>query len=131
MKWQHAILTAGVITIAATNSALAFNGVDLNNACADKKNGAGDLTCTAYIRGVSEGFMRGLALSDKLQERIIYCPPTDGVSAEQARLIVEKYIRDHPKKLNEQASFLIEDALLGAFPCRKTENQIRTLPEIP
>jgi len=49
-----------------------------------------------------------------------YCPP-DKVSGVQATAIVEKYMRDHPEKLNNAVNAIIPLALLEAFPCDGTK----------
>ena len=121
MKLLNVTVGAGIISIAISNYALAFDGMQLRQACDSNRNTAGGVSCIAFVRGISEGLQMGLALSHKLQEHVIYCPPTNGVSAEQVRLIVGKYLRDHPQKLNQSAGFLVGDALLAAFPC-KTSN---------
>jgi hypothetical protein len=41
-----------------------------------------------------------------------------GASANQNRLVVEKYMAQHPEKLHQYAAILTIDALREAFPCK-------------
>jgi len=44
--------------------------------------------------------------------------PNEGVSHQQARLIIEKYLREHPEKLHKEAGFIAVEALVAAFLCK-------------
>jgi hypothetical protein len=43
----------------------------------------------------------------------------DGLSVDQGRLIIEKYLKEHPESLHEEAGLVAGPALLDAFPCKK------------
>ena len=58
-----------------------------------------------------------LAFSDHLAPKGKYCPP-DGVTIDQARLVVIKYIEDRPEQLHLPFFLLAIDALRKAWPCR-------------
>jgi hypothetical protein len=45
-----------------------------------------------------------------------YCPP-DGFETTQARLIIEKHMKDHPEQLNRPAAVVAAFALQKAFAC--------------
>lgn len=47
-----------------------------------------------------------------------YCPP-EKMGAIQARLVVMKYLQEHPEKLHEPAFNLVAVAMIRAFPCSK------------
>jgi hypothetical protein len=47
------------------------------------------------------------------------CPPNGGVSVDQGRLIIEKYMRNNPETLHEQAGVVAGLALVQAFPCKE------------
>jgi hypothetical protein len=46
------------------------------------------------------------------------CPPDQGYSADQARLIIQKFLRENPQALHQQADVLAA-ALLRAFHVRR------------
>ena len=48
----------------------------------------------------------------------VICPPKD-ITLYQARLIVEKYMRDHPEDLRSSAQEIVFAAFELAFPCNK------------
>ncbi|HVA12647.1 MAG TPA: Rap1a/Tai family immunity protein, partial [Stellaceae bacterium] len=87
-------------------------GVQLYNFCLknDSQN-VGNLTCTSYIRGFIDGMIMGTVADGK------FCLPESGVSEEQGRLIAEKYMKDHPEKLNLEAGYVVGFAMIAAFPC--------------
>jgi len=49
--------------------------------------------------------------------KIIACQPAD-VKGEQIDLIVEKFLDDHPERLNYSAASLIGKAIGAYFPCK-------------
>lgn len=73
--------------------------------------------CLWYVRGLIEGMLFG-SLSSKVSAG--YCPPSDGVSVEQGRLILDKFMRDNPAMLHQKAGVIAGAALLAAFPCKKS-----------
>jgi hypothetical protein len=103
------------VIVAASMEVGAFSADDLRTTCADKTKGAASTACLAYIRGLMEGLALGNIMG-KATPRL-YCPPLKGVSAEQARFIAEKFMREHPEKLHEEAAFVITESLVGAFHC--------------
>jgi hypothetical protein len=72
-------------------------------------------TCTAYISGVVDG--SELISGDGKREAKLVCIPVDSVTAGQLRLVVVKYLNEHPEELHQPASWLIEFAFIKAFPC--------------
>jgi Rap1a immunity proteins len=106
-----------VILASSMAPAVAVTGTQLYESCQGKARGAAlDLSCAAYVRGLVEGLQLGRHLG--MHAPKLYCPPKDGLDPQQARLIIEKYLRDHPERLHENSSFLGMDALMGAFPCK-------------
>jgi hypothetical protein len=97
--------------------ATALTGSQLNENCQSKNKTAFEVACVAYILGLTEGLFLGQTLTANGREA--YCPPTGGLESRQARLIIEKFLRDHPERLHEHASFLAAESLLAAFPCKK------------
>jgi hypothetical protein len=92
----------------------AFTGMELHNWClsSEKMSPEAD-ACTIYLKGFVDGVVTGNALGIAHT----FCPPMDGISGPQARLILEKYFRDHPEKLDQEAGLLAEVAIREAFPC--------------
>jgi hypothetical protein len=76
------------------------------------------IICVSYVRGLIEGMLFG---SVSASATVGYCPPENGISPEEGRRIIEKYMHDNPKHLHEKASVIAGTALLSAFPC-KTSN---------
>jgi hypothetical protein len=115
---SYAILLFGLF---APITAQGFTGIDLYKICADpKEEGA----CLAYIRGFAEGYYIGIGfgqLAERQHRRPCYPHPPDSEppDATQAELIVRKYMTDHPEKLDEAALLIMQQALGGAFSCRK------------
>lgn len=73
------------------------------------------MVCVSYLRGLLEGMFFG---SVSAVATVGYCPPKNGIAPEEGRLIIEKYMRDHPRYLDEKASVIAGTALLSAFPCK-------------
>ena len=91
----------------------ALTGAELYKFCSGR-SADGTIACTAYVQGFIDGFLFGKG-SEKMGVK--WCPPPTGISGTQGRLMVEKYLRDQPRKLNLEAGLLVGDALLDAFPC--------------
>jgi hypothetical protein len=89
----------------------ALTGADLYANC-QSKGQMDEMACVAYIGGFSEGLLLGTTLGSGS-----YCPPK-GLGSQQTRLIVEKFLRDHPERLHEHAAFLAAHALTTAFKCK-------------
>jgi len=104
-------------------------GNDLLETCESKKNEQ-QLACINYITGVIDGiaFQTGFVigiLSVATQSRLAkypgilkhYCIP-HGVTFGQLRLILTKYLLNHPVDLHIIPPILIRDALVQAYPCK-------------
>jgi Rap1a immunity proteins len=110
---REAIVVASLIGFSISN-ANALSGLELYRACHAKDL---DAACMAYIRGVLDGVSAGRALAT--QNPPIYCPPQEGIPADQGKLIIEKCFNEHPGELQEGAGVLAMAALAKAFPCRQ------------
>jgi hypothetical protein len=84
---QAAVVAIAILTV--PTDASAFSGIELYQRCQAKKNNISDLACITYIRGFVDGMIMGVATAENF--RGTYCPPKDGIPAEQARLIIEKF----------------------------------------
>ena len=106
--------TAGALALSACGPANALTGTELYRNCTEGKQSIGSAMCLAYVRGFAEGIVFGNELG-KLPRA--FCPPTAGLHVDQARLIIEKFLRDNPDKLHNEAVFLAGQALMEAFGC--------------
>lgn len=66
-------------------------------------------TCNSYILGVADT----LQLSGKT------CVPSSGIATQQMIRVARKYIADHPERWATHPAFIIREALVASFPCRK------------
>jgi hypothetical protein len=94
-----------IVFAAARANADEFTAQQLLMYCSAKKDSAADLSCSAYIAGFSEGLLVGKVMSEG---GLGFCPPSEGLSGLQTRLIVENWMRQHPKALNEPARKCID-----------------------
>jgi hypothetical protein len=102
-------LAVGLLMLGAAN-ADDFSGVMLYRYCDHHEHGVEQITCAAFIHGLLDGLALGSSGN--------YCFPSGGVSVTQGRLIIEKFMRDRPETLHEQAGFVASRALMSAFPCQ-------------
>ena len=110
------VVLVGII-LAFPHDSWALTGAELYKFCSGR-SADGTIACTAYVQGFIDGFIFGKG-SEKMG--VNWCPPggPKGVSGTQSRLIVEKFLRDQPQKLNDEAGLLVGEALLDAFPCSR------------
>lgn len=107
------LLLAGTAVWAQTPYDLS-DGRDLQALCqASTKdaslNALAHTFCLGYIRGVAE--QAGLIKSPKA------CVPR-GVSDEDMKKLVNRFLQDNPKYLREKATTVISAAMQGAFRCK-------------
>ena len=108
MKKIITVLLVAILSLIPAAS-YALTGVDLYHNCSSEEGSLEDVECTFYIKGFVDGVMVG---------SVPFCPPNNGIIDEmQARLIIDKYLQDHPEKLDKDAGLLAERAMMGAFPC--------------
>ncbi len=79
-----------------------------------------EISCTSYLQGFVDGFSLEQARADAGLPP--FCFPLGSVSVTQARLIVQRYLKDHPWNLHKDAGFLISMALVDAFPCPSSKS---------
>jgi hypothetical protein len=119
MKFVEMAVIAGLIALWTPESAKAFTGADLYRICAGKGRGANETSCKAYTRGFVDGMTMGAATGKTAAK---FCPPKGGISDEQSRLVIERYLKDHPEDLRDDAGLMAGVALLQAFPCPASAN---------
>lgn len=129
---MRAMVVAGLMCVAGAAGAdeRGFSGTDLLKVCDGSLGDWGDGACLFYISGFNEGVNFGGMITlmqtegyndfsttyQRHQSLIKSCRP-ESVTNEQVRLVVTKYLSDHPERLHEAAKFLIPDAMKAAFPC--------------
>lgn len=107
-RWLSAVTLAGLITFSGASSAgEPGTGSWLLETCRGDNGDVGKAFCLGYTMGLAD-LMLG-------QQRI--CMPQD-VSSEHMRLVVEKYLSDHPEKLRQHPTLLVIEALGTTFPCK-------------
>jgi hypothetical protein len=107
----------GLMLLTSCTTAVAegvFTANKLRQYCADR-DAVSDAACTEYIQGFVGGI--GAADGSKEKDAKLWCFPKDATVG-QARLVVEKYMRENPEILHKSASFITGTALLFAFPCK-------------
>jgi hypothetical protein len=101
---------------ASSAEGLAFkSGMQLLEEC-QSADADVQLACMQYIVGVIDG--ANWALNDRIMGHG-WCFPsgTSGVHPPQLRLVVLRYLENHPEDLHYNAVSEIVAALHGAFPC--------------
>jgi len=112
-RWQKGVAALACLVIAYSAKVHAeannpeLTAQNLHDMCTDNSQDAQRL-CGWWIYG----FARGMEYSQILAY-------AKNLTGEQARLSIEKYMRDHPEKLNLQAVTIAGFALALAFPCEK------------
>jgi hypothetical protein len=78
--------------------------------------------CMAYVRGVLDLTALWEA-TDKTKNVkgpfLRACLPEHGVQTGQGIRIVVKYLKEHPELLHNESLFLVDQALMDAFPCKQ------------
>jgi Rap1a immunity proteins len=118
-NWRQVVAMKVVaLALIAASSTAAFGSsnpptmLDLAQLCGSSNPMEG-MGCNLHIAGFGLGAYQALQTLGTS-----YCPP-DNLSVPQARLVIEKYFRDHPERLNLPAIAVAANALTQAFPCRK------------
>jgi hypothetical protein len=82
---------------------------DLQTLCAKPDQ---ERACSAYALGYAEG------VTAANKENVTICVPK-GVGGRELRLVMDKYLKDHPEQLHEKVSVVLGAAFAGAYPCQK------------
>lgn len=89
----------------------------LSDCTADKKSSPDALLfCLHYLVGFVDGAL--VAQPEQPASKIL-CYPDEGVSTEQVRRIVVKWLESHPQNLHTSARIQVMLALHDAFPCKE------------
>jgi hypothetical protein len=73
--------------------------------------------CMGYIDAVVDVEATWKDVEAPSSKAVHFCMPT-GVTSDQSRKVVKKYLEQHPEKLHWKADRLITLALIEAFPCK-------------
>jgi hypothetical protein len=100
-----------------TSPAAGLTGNELQEFCSAPESSSKNFACTTYVSGFVAGIETGEGT--KRKDTRMWCFP-DGATIGQARLIIEKYMRDNPQSLHQGAPVIAGKALLSAFPCKNS-----------
>jgi hypothetical protein len=107
------VAVAVLVLIGSSNAVVAgeFTGMELRRLCVGEKEDQ-DI-CRTWISGFHSGLRAAQSIA---KEARVTCIP-NGTSGDQARLIIEKSMADHPNILQLGADVVSYLALTRAFPC--------------
>mgnify|MGYP001031566579 CR=1 FL=1 len=103
---------------------------DLAQLCQDKKLDELKDSATAMAFGFCRGLFQGLLASSAAAtvlakplnlRKPLFCAPS-GVTPDQARKILLKWIGEHPENLHEDAMPHAVISLMKAFPCKEDDD---------
>jgi hypothetical protein len=77
----------------------------------------GQTICQMWISGFQAGIISSQNLAQVNKLKRASCIPPD-VTADQAKLIIEKFLKDNPQYMQLSAEMVASYALVIAFPCR-------------
>lgn len=75
--------------------------------------------CLGYVAGVTNALLAEQATGNNKGGGVHACFPQDGITNNQAALIVIKRLKDNPGMLHLPAGALVMWALAQDFPCKK------------
>lgn len=103
--------------LASPTWAATLTGNKLEQFCSSPTGSPGQLACVMYI----QGFVGGIEAGDgtKVKDKRAWCFP-DGSTVGQSKLVVQKYMRDNPQDLHNEAAVVVGIALVQAFPCKNS-----------
>ena len=96
----------------ASSAAYGYNGADLSSSCAERGSTPKALACEVYVRGIIDGLSMGIRMNSA------FCPPESGIQVDDARKIIEAFMRKHPGFRQQPAALSAVGALVLAFPCK-------------
>jgi hypothetical protein len=108
MKLARLALSIALLAI-TVSPATAVTGSQLYDLCSAQDQS--EMSCEVYIRGFVDGIMVGHLAGNK------FCPPDDGISGTQAKLVIMHWLRDNPEFLHHEAGYLAGIAMVDAFKC--------------
>ena len=117
------ISLVGMVAFATSPVAGQGMGLDLYEACMNAPKGSVKSEgCNLLLKGISMGLFMGQAVSNSGARTCL--PDDESLDVRQTRAIVEKFMREHPEKLNQNLATLVLEALIRAFPCKAEQSSI-------
>ena len=128
---MKALLAVAMVAIASSATAETISGNDVLQACQDKDGGIFEGFCTGYIIGswegmhwgtfeayilMSEGSFKVGEANEFASTALRACAPTN-IENGQIKDIVIAYLTNHPETRHKSARNLIQQAMMGAYPC--------------
>lgn len=98
----------------------AITGEQLLRACTgnikNPQEGTGKAFCLGYLSGYLDSYM--ISSEVHTNDRKLFCLPAQGISSNEASLIVIEYLQKNPAKLQQSARSSIILAFIQKFPCK-------------
>jgi hypothetical protein len=101
------------------------DGHKLKKWCAFLETKSTDMELDSLNTGLCMGFVAGVLDWRSLTNTRGFCDIPSGVSLEQVTLVLNKYIREHPDKLNNPAADLVAWAVKEAWCIDKPNNKYK------
>jgi hypothetical protein len=108
-------LTAHIPSCSSPREGTKLTGNWLYTVC-DTNDQQGQLICQMWISGFQSGIISSQNLAQVNKLKPTSCIPYN-VTEDQAKLIIEKFLRDNPRYMQLSAAMVAAYALLIAFPC--------------
>ena len=71
------------------------------------------------LQGYITGIYESLSVQNSRDKSSVFCPSTTKLTVKQLVYIVNNFVKNNPKRLNEPAYVLVEAAIIDAYPCNK------------
>ncbi len=117
---RFVLLLIFLLTASSANAQLAqtpnLTGNWLRTVCATSDQ-RGQVICQMWISGFQAGIISSQNLAQVNKLKPASCIPNN-VTADQAKLIIEKFLKDNPQYMQLSAETVATYALVIAFPCR-------------
>ena len=112
------IFGAFMVSCLSAANAGDFTGMQLRELCTAGSDAPEQNICRTWISGYQAGLFAAQTIA---KAHRVTCLPR-GFTGDQAWLIVEKFMKDHPNILHGRADVIAFVALSEAFPCGSPKN---------
>jgi hypothetical protein len=107
------LFALALLSLSSANAADQLTALTLRQWCSGKA-GQDQISCTAFTPGLINGINVADGVFD--QKMKFWCFP-NSITAEQAKLVIVKFMNEHPEVLHMGAAPVAAGALHLAFPC--------------
>jgi hypothetical protein len=114
---KRMIIASILIFCASRSIAAGLSGTELYGFCTNQ-NKSVRTVCETWISGFQAGIY---AQSQAAKTDVSVCLP-DGFTGAQAKLIIDKFMKDFPATLHNQAEIVAFFALSREFPCKGSKS---------